>query len=159
MHVLPFSCPVDFEHVVHCAAPGEAHKALRLTLLELYAEIARNSPRRPPAFTGQRLLEEAGEPAAGAATCAGRTEDALFDCQDQDGFEPVVPFLDGEPRSATARAMEQCEIVVIGYDALRGLLDAQPSLAAKFYRALAQYLGSRLRATSSDLNFARSRKR
>jgi NAD+ diphosphatase len=25
MHVLPFSCPVDFEHVVHCEAPGEAH--------------------------------------------------------------------------------------------------------------------------------------
>jgi len=25
MHLLPFSCPVDFEHVVHCEAPGEAH--------------------------------------------------------------------------------------------------------------------------------------
>lgn len=70
-----------------------------------------------------------------------------------------MSFLDGEPRSATARAMEQSEIVVIGYDALRKLLDGNPPLAVKFYRALAQYLGSRLRATSSDLNFARSRKR
>ncbi|MFA5938575.1 MAG: cyclic nucleotide-binding domain-containing protein [Sinimarinibacterium sp.] len=70
-----------------------------------------------------------------------------------------MSFLDGEPRSATARAMEQSEIVVIGYDALRKLLDGNPPLAVKFYRALAQYLGSRLRATSTDLNFARSRKR
>ncbi|MEQ1439394.1 cyclic nucleotide-binding domain-containing protein [Fontimonas sp. SYSU GA230001] len=70
-----------------------------------------------------------------------------------------MSFLDGEPRSATARAMERSEIVLIRYDALRKLLDAHPSLAVKFYRALAQYLGSRLRATSSDLNFARSRKR
>lgn len=70
-----------------------------------------------------------------------------------------MSFLDGEPRSATARTMEQSEIVVIGYDALRKLLDSNPTLASKFYRALAQYLGSRLRATSNDLNFARSRKR
>lgn len=70
-----------------------------------------------------------------------------------------MSFLDGEPRSATARTMEQSEIVVIGYDALRKLLDNNPALASKFYRALAQYLGSRLRATSNDLNFARSRKR
>jgi NAD+ diphosphatase len=25
MRLLPFSCPVDFEHLVHCESPGEAH--------------------------------------------------------------------------------------------------------------------------------------
>lgn len=70
-----------------------------------------------------------------------------------------MSFLDGEPRSATARAMEQSGIVVIAYDALRRLLDGDAGLAAKFYRSLAQFLGGRLRVTSSDLRFARSRKR
>ncbi|MEW6166214.1 MAG: cyclic nucleotide-binding domain-containing protein [Pseudomonadota bacterium] len=70
-----------------------------------------------------------------------------------------MSFLDGEPRSATARAMEQSEIVVIAYDALRRLLDGDAALAAKFYRSLAQFLGGRLRVTSGDLRFARSRKR
>ena len=70
-----------------------------------------------------------------------------------------MSLLDAEPRSATARTLEDSELVVIGYDRLRALLDAQPVIAAKFYRALAMYLGGRLRATSSDLNFARSRKR
>lgn len=70
-----------------------------------------------------------------------------------------MSFLDGEARSATARAMEQCEIVVIEYSALRKLLDGNAVLAAKFYRALATFLCGRLRVTSSDLNFSRSRKR
>lgn len=70
-----------------------------------------------------------------------------------------VSFLDGEPRSATARTMEQSEIVVISYAALQKFLDARPAVAAKFYREMAQYLGSRLRTTTSDLNFARARGR
>jgi CRP/FNR family cyclic AMP-dependent transcriptional regulator len=69
-----------------------------------------------------------------------------------------MSLLDDEPRSATARTLEDSELVVIPYSKLRGVLDAQPAIAAKFYRALALYLGGRLRATSSDLNFARSRK-
>ncbi|MFC4250528.1 MAG: cyclic nucleotide-binding domain-containing protein [Sinimarinibacterium flocculans] len=69
-----------------------------------------------------------------------------------------MSLLDAEPRSATARTLEDSELVVIAYDKLRAVLDAQPAIAAKFYRALALYLGGRLRATSSDLNFARSRK-
>lgn len=69
-----------------------------------------------------------------------------------------MSFLDQEPRSATARTLEDSELVVIPYVKLQATLDAAPAIAAKFYRALAQYLGGRLRATSSDLNFARSRK-
>jgi CRP/FNR family transcriptional regulator, cyclic AMP receptor protein len=69
-----------------------------------------------------------------------------------------MSFLDGEPRSATARSLEDSELVVIPYAKLRAELEAHPVLAAKLYRALALYLGGRLRATSTDLNFARSRK-
>jgi CRP/FNR family transcriptional regulator, cyclic AMP receptor protein len=69
-----------------------------------------------------------------------------------------MSFLDGEPRSATARTLEDSELVLVPYAKLRAELDAQPAVAAKFYRALALYLGGRLRATSTDLNFARSRK-
>ncbi len=69
-----------------------------------------------------------------------------------------MSLLDGEPRSATARTLEDSELVLIPYAKLRAVLDAQPAVAAKFYRALALYLGGRLRATSTDLNFARSRK-
>ncbi|MES0874597.1 cyclic nucleotide-binding domain-containing protein [Sinimarinibacterium thermocellulolyticum] len=70
-----------------------------------------------------------------------------------------MSLLDAEPRSATARTLEDSELVVVPYAKLRELLDTQPAIAAKFYRALAMYLGGRLRATSSDLNFARNRKR
>jgi CRP/FNR family cyclic AMP-dependent transcriptional regulator len=70
-----------------------------------------------------------------------------------------VSFLDGEPRSATARTMEQSEIVVISYEALKKYLDARPAAAVKFYREMALYLGSRLRTTTSDLNFSRARAR
>ncbi len=68
-----------------------------------------------------------------------------------------MSFLDHEPRSATARTLEASEITVIAYDKLRKVLDSRPETAVKFYRALALFLGGRLRATSTDLNFARSR--
>lgn len=52
-----------------------------------------------------------------------------------------MSFLDGEPRSATVKAIGDCELKVIPKEALKKYLDAQP----KWYRALVQTLLDRLR--------------
>ncbi|HMN67519.1 MAG TPA: cyclic nucleotide-binding domain-containing protein [Bdellovibrionales bacterium] len=66
-------------------------------------------------------------------------------------------FSDGEPRSATAVAAENVEIVEVPYEKLRVLLDKNPAIAMKFYRELSLFLCGRLRATTNDLGFAREK--
>ncbi|MDC1175320.1 cyclic nucleotide-binding domain-containing protein [Bacteriovoracaceae bacterium] len=56
-----------------------------------------------------------------------------------------MSFLDSEPRSATVKAIGECELVVIPNEKLNKYLSAQP----KWYRALVQTLLDRLRRTSS----------
>lgn len=68
-----------------------------------------------------------------------------------------MPFVDGEARSATASASEQCELVLVPYDRLKQLLEKHPAMATKFYRELSHFLCGRLRATTSDLGFAREK--
>lgn len=55
-----------------------------------------------------------------------------------------MSFLDSEPRSATVKAIGDCELMVIPADKLNRYLDKQP----KWYRALVQTLLDRLRRTS-----------
>lgn len=66
-------------------------------------------------------------------------------------------FVDGEPRSATATAIERSEILVISYDKLSLLLSHQPIIAVKFYQALSLFLCGRLRITTNDLSFSREK--
>jgi len=68
-----------------------------------------------------------------------------------------MPFVDGEPRSATAAAAEQCELIVVPYDKLNDLLSKNIQIATKFYRELAKFMCGRLRATTNDLGFAREK--
>jgi CRP/FNR family transcriptional regulator, cyclic AMP receptor protein len=68
-----------------------------------------------------------------------------------------MPFVNDEPRSATAVALERSELLEIGYDALQAHLDKHPATAVKFYRALAHFLAGRLRATTLDLSFSREK--
>ena len=68
-----------------------------------------------------------------------------------------MPFVDNEPRSATAVAGEQCELVVVPYDKLNHLLSKNNSVATKLYRELAKFMCGRLRATTNDLGFAREK--
>lgn len=68
-----------------------------------------------------------------------------------------MSLIDDDKRSTTAIAMEKSEIVVIEYDTLLKVLDETPTLAAKFYRALAHYLSGRLRRTTADLGYSRER--
>lgn len=66
-------------------------------------------------------------------------------------------FVDGEPRSATATAIERSDIVVFNYDKLRAMLKEYPPIAVKFYKELAHFLCGRLRITTNDLSFSREK--
>lgn len=68
-----------------------------------------------------------------------------------------MPFVNDEPRSASAVALERSELLEIGYDVLQVHLDKYPATAVKFYRALAHFLAGRLRATTLDLSFSREK--
>lgn len=66
-----------------------------------------------------------------------------------------MSFIDGEPRSATAAAMEKTEILKLPYDKFKKMLDGNSNLAAKFYKSISKFLSGRLRQTTTDLSFSR----
>jgi CRP/FNR family cyclic AMP-dependent transcriptional regulator len=68
-----------------------------------------------------------------------------------------MAFLDNEKRSASVLAMEKTDIVRIDFIDLRKVLDANPAMAVKVYRALAHFLCGRLRITTTDLTYAREK--
>lgn len=68
-----------------------------------------------------------------------------------------MAFVDGEPRSASAVAIEKCEIIYIPYANLSQLLKTNPAIAVHVYRELAHFLCGRLRMTTQDLGFAREK--
>lgn len=68
-----------------------------------------------------------------------------------------MAFVDNEPRSATAVAAEQTELVVIPYEKLGVYLKHNTQVAVKFYHELAHFLAGRLRVTTSDLSYAREK--
>jgi CRP/FNR family transcriptional regulator, cyclic AMP receptor protein len=68
-----------------------------------------------------------------------------------------MSFLDGESRSASATALEPSEIIVIDYDKLSEIMIDHPGISIHFYRQFAIFLCGRLRVTTKDLNFSRSK--
>lgn len=68
-----------------------------------------------------------------------------------------MSFLDGEPRSASATAVEQSEIIVIDYDKLSMIMIEHSGISVHFYRQFAIFLCGRLRITTKDLSFSRSK--
>lgn len=68
-----------------------------------------------------------------------------------------MPFIDGQPRSASAAASEPTEVITIPYDKLRMFLSQNKDAAVKFYKELSHFLCGRLRTTTTDLNFAREK--
>lgn len=66
-----------------------------------------------------------------------------------------MPFVNDEPRSARAVALERSELLEIGFDVLQAHLDKHPSTAVTFYRAMAHFLAGRLRTITIDLSFSR----
>lgn len=68
-----------------------------------------------------------------------------------------MAFVDGERRSATVTAMERTEILTMDFGDFRKVLEANPAIAVKLYRAFAHFLCGRLRITTNDLSFAREK--
>ena len=68
-----------------------------------------------------------------------------------------MPFIDGEPRSASAVCIERSEIVEIDYEKLSEAINEDIYIAAKFYKDLSHFLTGRLRITTSDLSYAREK--
>lgn len=61
-----------------------------------------------------------------------------------------ISFVDAAPRTADVRASQPASVRVWDYDALRDVLDAEPTLARAFYRALAETSVERLRTLSNS---------
>jgi CRP-like cAMP-binding protein len=68
-----------------------------------------------------------------------------------------MSFLDGEVRSASARAMEATEVVAVDYDKLSAVMVDNQGIASHFYRQFALFLCGRLRQTTKELTFSRSK--
>ena len=68
-----------------------------------------------------------------------------------------MSFLDNEPRSANATAVSHSDIIKIKYASMRELLESDPQISIHVYRELAQFLCSRLRLTTLDLSYERSK--
>lgn len=61
-----------------------------------------------------------------------------------------MSFFDQGLRSATGRALENCQITVIPIPALRALLNKNPSMGAKFYQRMAMGIAQRLKYMNED---------
>jgi len=68
-----------------------------------------------------------------------------------------MSFVDGEPRSASATAVERTDVLEIGFEALNAHFAQQPGVAVKFFRSMSHFLAGRLRLTTMDLSFAREK--
>ena len=68
-----------------------------------------------------------------------------------------MSFLDGEKRSASATALEPTSIVAVNYDQVSEIMIAHPGIAVHFYRQFSLFLCGRLRVTTKDLSFSRSK--
>jgi CRP/FNR family transcriptional regulator, cyclic AMP receptor protein len=68
-----------------------------------------------------------------------------------------MAFMDGEKRSATVSVIERTEMVKMDYDRMGKVLESNPMIAVKVYKAMAHFLCGRLRVTTTDLSFAREK--
>lgn len=57
-------------------------------------------------------------------------------------------ILDGEPRSATCTALTDLKLAILSREALRGLVEVQPAVAARLLLAIAQAMADRVRESN-----------
>jgi hypothetical protein len=63
-------------------------------------------------------------------------------------------LVDAGPRSASVRAVTPLKLMVIGRDAMMGIMQREPALAVKLLWSFVQVLSQRLRATNTELSDA-----
>jgi len=66
-----------------------------------------------------------------------------------------LAWLTRDKRSATATAQERTELLRMDYDAMARLVEQNPRLGMKIFRALARRIAAMVRETTDDLIFAR----
>ncbi|MHB8636670.1 MAG: Crp/Fnr family transcriptional regulator [Fimbriimonadaceae bacterium] len=86
----------------------------------------------------------------------GRAEISTFMDEPLYYLRPGMPFgeialIDEKPRSATVRAQEATEVVLLPAPELRSLMYAQPALGLVVLRNLARVLCSRVRASNQQI--------
>jgi CRP-like cAMP-binding protein len=59
-------------------------------------------------------------------------------------------------RSASGKALERVEIIAVPYPELRALLDAEPAVAAKFYKAVATGVVRRVHSMNENVAFLKA---
>ena len=62
-----------------------------------------------------------------------------------------IPFLDGEKRSTSVKAIETTSLVVLPYNMLWKILAKNSILELKLYKSFCKFLCRRLRFTNEDL--------
>jgi len=67
-----------------------------------------------------------------------------------------IAFVDSAPPSATVAAMSRAVLLEIEKAKLQIKIDGDPGFAARFYKAIAVFLASRLRATTHRLGYGKT---
>lgn len=70
-----------------------------------------------------------------------------------------LSLLTGDVRTASATTAEMAELLMLSFDRLKKLLEDQPLIGARVYKAMAQHLSGRLSATANDLSFVHEKLR
>jgi CRP-like cAMP-binding protein len=80
----------------------------------------------------------------------GKVEQVLVRVEPSDFFGEMTLF-DGSPRSATAQAETDVELLVLGRDSLQALTETNPSAAAAFFYAMVNVFMERLRRSTQQV--------
>jgi CRP-like cAMP-binding protein len=80
----------------------------------------------------------------------GKVEQVLVRVEPSDFFGEMSLF-DGSPRSATAQAETDVELLVLGRDSLQAMTETTPRAAAAFFYAMVQVFMDRLRRSTQQV--------
>ena len=80
----------------------------------------------------------------------GKVEQVLVRVEPSDFFGEMSLF-DGSPRSATAQAETDVELLVLGRDSLQAMTETTPRAAATFFYAMVQVFMERLRRSTQQV--------
>jgi CRP-like cAMP-binding protein len=80
----------------------------------------------------------------------GKVEQVLVRVEPADFFGEMSLF-DGSPRSATAQAETDVELLVLGRDSLQAMTETTPRAAAAFFYAMVQVFMDRLRRSTQQV--------
>jgi CRP-like cAMP-binding protein len=80
----------------------------------------------------------------------GKVEQVLVRVEPTDFFGEMSLF-DGSPRSATAQAETDVELLVLGRDSLQAMTETTPRAAAAFFYAMVQVFMERLRRSTHQV--------